>query len=270
MTNELVPATDDERLSAYLDDMLPVEERAALERRLAAEPALAARLRALARADVAVRQAYAPAIEEPLPQSVLALLERERGDATAAAAAPPVVDLAARREARVRRVGAAPAALAAGIALVVGVVAGIAVAPRPSAPGVELSASGGLVPRAAMLHGALERTPSGTEHALGGGAVVTPVLSFRTAEGGICRQFAIRAEPALAEGVACREEGGWRVAAFAAGPAEDARGFRLAAGGASLIDDAVDAAIAGEPLSADAEAELLEAGWPSASANASD
>ena len=49
---------------------------------------------------------------------------------------------------------------------------GIALAPEPSTQGLELSASGGLVPPSARLHATLERTPSGAEQTLGASETV--------------------------------------------------------------------------------------------------
>ena len=58
MPNELSHA-DDELLSQLIDGALSADRAAALRRRLAAEPALAARLRELERANSALRDAYA-------------------------------------------------------------------------------------------------------------------------------------------------------------------------------------------------------------------
>lgn len=75
------PVTD-ETLIAFAAGELPEAEAAQLVGRLAAEPALQARLDDWARQDAAIRALYAPTGAEPVPGRLLAVVERAR-------AAPP-------------------------------------------------------------------------------------------------------------------------------------------------------------------------------------
>ena len=106
-----------------------------LKRRLAVEPALAARLEELERANSALRNAYAGIAAEPLPQRVLDLI-----DAAPRATTASVVDITTRRQTRERRFAPLPMSLAAGIALAVGLGAGYLVTSRP--PTSTIPASG--------------------------------------------------------------------------------------------------------------------------------
>jgi anti-sigma factor RsiW len=68
----------DDRLAAYLDGELEAADRRALETRLEADPAAAARLAALARADRLLRLAFDDVAHEPVPDR---LIVAARGDA---------------------------------------------------------------------------------------------------------------------------------------------------------------------------------------------
>lgn len=104
-----------EQLAAYTADELPADERAALEARLAREPALRARLDAIRRSDAAL--ASLPAVEPPAEFS--ARLRATLADELARTPTP-VDELAVRREQRRQRFlrGAGLAAAAAGVAAV--------------------------------------------------------------------------------------------------------------------------------------------------------
>lgn len=134
---------DDELLSRLLDGDLDDGPRAALRARIAAEPALAARLAELAAADGALRSVPLPpvraAVREGLARRIADLDAPAPGVAAQAAAAPtgaaraPVVALDAARAARrrVRTVLVLGGALAAALALWIAVGG----APRLAPPG---------------------------------------------------------------------------------------------------------------------------------------
>ncbi len=69
----------DDRLVAYLDGELEMTERRAVEARLAADPAAAARLAALARSDNLVRLAFDEVMHEPVPDRLIAAALGETG-----------------------------------------------------------------------------------------------------------------------------------------------------------------------------------------------
>lgn len=317
---------DDELLSALLDGALPLVEEQRLRERLAAEPSLARRYEALRRADAAVRAAYAPIAEEPLPRQVLELLgsagTREAGaEATGygteaadgqTASSPeaqavqsdhrahdkddPILDFprpdprtvgrgpegasgagtepppgaASRRGAdgparfaRARRTR--QLALAAGLALTIGFLAGhIAVPPGGgSGPAPALPEAASIEP-GSLLHDVLETLPSGESAPLDDGRAAVPRLSFIDARGGFCRQVDIAADSGTAHVLACRGDAGWRLelVAYDAAGTDVEGAYRPAAGGVPpALEGALDALISGDPLGRDAERQAIADGW---------
>ncbi|HEY7672461.1 MAG TPA: hypothetical protein VIC71_09605 [Gammaproteobacteria bacterium] len=256
--SDLLTVEDDELLSAFIDGTLPPGRAAVLKRRLEVEPALAARLRKLAQADAAVRNAYAPIAAEPLPQRVLDLI-----DAGQAAGKPDagVVDLAARRRVRGLRLAPLPVSLAAGIALAVGVSLGYLGTSRAPAPDVVLIANAGAIASGTPLYEALETTASATTREIERGVSVTPVFTFRSVDGDYCRQVDIASARGGGEALACRRDGGWRFEAVSFTAATTTNGGFRPANRSSVIDAAIDERIEGYPLDAAAEEVLIEQRW---------
>lgn len=248
--------SDGEALSALIDGALSDEQTRLLRERLAREPELAGRLASLERADSAVRARYASVVDEPLPESLLALLEPDRGADVVPLHKPP--------RPLVRWL---PAAAAAAIALAVGLAIGVPLGQRTGAPAIAgLAAAGGAVSRDDALHALLESLPSGRTVALGAGVSATPRFTFRTAGGGYCRTVGISGADLSGEALACRDGGAWRLraAAFepgAAAPRTGAETYRPASRAASAVDASVDALIVGSPLDGDAEAGLIASEW---------
>jgi hypothetical protein len=222
--------TAEERLIAYLDGELTSDERARFEAEMSGEPALAAavaRHRALADR---IAQAYAPVLDEPVPQRLAALASaaNDRG----------------RPQMRVAQWAAMAACLA------VGVIAGRMIWPHQ---GPLETRDGTLVARgelAKALTGQLAAEPG----------VVKVGLSFKTADGRYCRTFQSRAERLA--GLACREDGRWVARTTTAFDAKGAPDYRTAASDTPpAVLAAVDATIAGEPLDARAERAARDKGW---------
>jgi hypothetical protein len=250
--------SDDELLSALLDGALSPEDAAQVEHRLELEPALRARFEALERANMAVRDAYAGVVDEPLPKPLLDLLATEEP-------AGNVVPLAARqpREGRAFRL---PTALAASIALALGIALGIVIAPGRQAPdAIALAAEGGAVAPGTELFELLERVPSAESRELAAGITATAVLTFGTADGGYCREIDVASREGTTQMLACRRDGAWRLAHtsyFVSAPNDGV--FRPASGPSPAIDAAIDELIDGAPLDAAAERELMDGGWGAA------
>jgi hypothetical protein len=107
---------------------------------------------------------------------------------------------------------------------------------------------------------ALATAPSGAHVTLASGRTFTPVMTFASRDGGLCRQFGLDGPGGREAGLACRTDGkAWRLAAMAAGaPAASAGGYRTAAGpGDDAVSAMADRLIQGEPMDAAAEAAAL-------------
>jgi len=242
----------DEMLMAYADGELDLVARAEIEATMAVDPEVrraVERHRALA---AKVRSAYQGVLDEPVPAKLASL--------AAAPVAAPVVELSAERAAR-RAPRAAPlrwgvpqwAAMAASVAL--GVMVGVFAMRGPGAPFEETAA--GLVARG-ELDAALTQQLAGS---VGTGATQVGI-TFRDRSGAYCRTFHLQQEAPLA-GLACRGGDEWRVQVVAAAPAEEGV-LRPAAAMPAAVLQAVDSAIDGEALDAQAEAAARDSGWQAA------
>jgi hypothetical protein len=99
---------------------------------------------------------------------------------------------------------------------------------------------------------------------------VVPVLSFRTADNTVCREYRVRTAEADRDfaGLACRDAAGaWRIAQHVETPKHVAspEGYQTATGaGIASIDAMVEAMISGEAFGTDDETRLLATGWQGA------
>ncbi|MGQ0384376.1 MAG: anti-sigma factor family protein [Gammaproteobacteria bacterium] len=239
----------DETLMAYADGELDLVTRAEVEAAMASDPdtrRAVERHRALA---ARVKAAYQGVLEEPVPAKLASL--------ASGPVAAPVVELRARRdERRARRAAPAAwgvpqwAAIAASIAL--GLMVGVFALRDPGAVFEETGA--GLVAR-----GELDATLT-RQLADGAGTGVALVgISFRDRGGEYCRTFHLQQQAPLA-GLACRSGEEWQLRVLAAAPARE-RGMQPASAMPMAVLQAVDAAIAGEPLDAAGEKAARDAGW---------
>ena len=225
----------DDTLMAYADGELDPAERAAIERAMRTDPAIAAaveRHRAL-RADVAA--AFAGILDEPVP----ARLQPPA----------PIISLDAAREKRRRWSWPEWGALAA--TLVVGVLAGKMIPGGGGAPAI--IGNGNQVVAQGELASALDRQVGGK----GNGAVKVGV-SFAARDGAYCRGFVMGASA----GLACRAGGQWRIPVLAEAQQQAAGGYRQA--GSALppaVLDAIDARIADKPLDAAGEEAARARNW---------
>ncbi|MCX7645089.1 MAG: hypothetical protein N2Z62_07315 [Rhodobacteraceae bacterium] len=245
-------AITDETLMAYADGALDAEAAREVERAIAADEALAARVAALAEARRAVKAAYAT--PEPVPEALRARVQAlAAADAARRSAAPAgnVVDLAARR--RPAPLWKLP--LAASVALAAGGLAGWFAAEQARAPfGIGLTGLGD----AAVVE-ALGKIASGERVALPGGAGFAAIASFRDSDGVLCREFEYDPDPARTlVGVACRAGDGWDLRLAVAAPAADAGGYAPASS-LDTLEAFLAATGAGPALSAEEERAALEA-----------
>jgi len=242
----------DETLMAYADGELEPAERAAIERAMQADPAIAeavARHRAL-RQDIAA--AFAGILDEPVPARL------QPPAAAPVAPAAPVLSLDAARAARAAQAAPAPTrrrwswpewgALAA--MLMVGVLVGKMV-PQGGQPAI--AGNGNQVVAQGELASALDRQVGGKD-----ASAVRVGVSFAARDGAYCRSFVM----GTSAGLACREGGQWRIPVMAETGAEAQGAYRQA--GTDLppaVLDAIDARIAGKPLDAAGEEAARAQGW---------
>jgi hypothetical protein len=239
----------DERLMAYADGELDGAARAEVEAALARDPELARTVERHRALSARLRAGYADVLQEPVPERLSALLGAERPAS--------VADFAAARDARLhsperRRV---PGWVALAASFVVAALVGLLLLRAPEADYERVD--GQLVARGPLeraLFNELASRPSGSGVAIG--------LSFRDREGRYCRTFHIERD-APAAGLACRAGEGWALPVLAEAPSQ-AGDLRAAAAMPLAVLEAVDAAIAGEPLDAAAEAAARDAGWRNA------
>lgn len=244
---------DDERLSAYMDGELEQDEAVRLERRLAAEPALARRLEELRAADRSAGRAYRAIDEVPLPEAVLALLRENEAGRSDAMPSAEVIPMPVRGP---RRFLQMPVAIAASVALVAGFLVHDLVG---SGPAIELT---GTVARDSDLYRLLETGVSSEALSLrdGEGRIV---LTFQGGEGAWCRQFRLRTEGAATQGLACRAAGGWQMDTASFAPAGGEGPYRQAADETPpALERAVRDRLAGAALlGPDEEKSLISNGW---------
>lgn len=222
----------DERLLRYVDGELDPAEVADIEAGMAADPALRMAVERHLALRAAAARAFDAVLAEPVPARLLAALE------------PPsnIVDIAAARPRRSLATGFVQRWGALAATLVIGVVAGQALAPGQLPP---LSADAELA------------------RALDGSAVtgLATAISYRDQRGDFCRVFRDRRKQPAA-GVACREADGWTLRVVASDPGDPATAYRTASTALPpAILATVDASIQGAPFDAAGEAAAARRGW---------
>lgn len=284
-------------LQAYVDGELAPEDAARVEAACAADPDLAARLALAQRLRERVRDAFDGVIDEPVPDRLAALLRNAAGErasapdgvvpfarreAGAAAAAGPVprapeadaVDthaLGARpvdagRAGSIASNAAPPAphgarrrpragwpayALAASLAALA-----VSLWLRP-APGPVVVDDGTLVARGTLARG-LDTVLASAPAEPGGVAVG---LSFRDADGRVCRSFVQRDAGGIA-GLACRDGDRWTLPVVSA--ADGVGGGELRQASSVVppeVQAAIDARLQGDVFDAAQERAARDAGW---------
>lgn len=235
---------------AYADGELDAATRAALEAAIASDPQLAQRIARHGALRARVQQAFAPVLAEPVPER---LLSGARGAAPAPRAGN-VVTLLSRGRAR----WSWPQWGAIAASLVVGALLGPLLMGPPAGLGPVDTRAGRMLASGVLAHALSEQLAS----AQAPGAPVEIGVSFRDQSGAYCRTFTLRGGSPLA-GLACHEQGAWRVEALArSAPAPGGSGYRPA--GSALpraVAGTLDELIAGEPLDAAAEAAARARGW---------
>jgi anti-sigma factor RsiW len=197
---------DDETLMAYADNMLDPADRTRIEKLVASNPAVAAKVRMFQQTSSLTHAALAPLLDVPVPEPLLAAVRSRISDHKATPARN--LSLATLLQNRLPRwsLGLSMAA-AASIAGVIGVTFGyqqaiqgadqthLAVGTAPSAPIVS----------------ALNTLSSGEETAIGT-AKLRVVSTFRISGSSLCREFEYIGQPdGSVVSVACEQGRNWNI-----------------------------------------------------------
>lgn len=225
-----------EQLMAFVDGEVDEIARRRIERAIAGDPELAARVEAQRRLKARLSGHYGPVAEEEVPERFRTLLESN------------VVPLSAGR----RGLPSARSLAAIAATFVVGMLAAQLI-PGTSGP---LAVEDERVVAQGTLAEALETQLASTQ------AADEPArigITFPAGDGRLCRSF----DTAAMAGLACREGRGWEVVMTAAS-ARAGGEYRQAGSGPALVMEAAQAMMAGDPLDADAERAARNAGWRAA------
>lgn len=246
---------DDALLMAYVDGELTPAQVARVDAAIAADPVLAAAVARQRTLRDRLAAAYAPILDEPVPESLTRTLRPTLPEPDNVIALPTRAAPAPQLSRNVPRWGVPQwAAMAASLLL------GVAVSQWLSKPdAARLQADGGSLMAGADLSGALERQLASVPDPA---AAVAVGLTFRDAGGRYCRSFAIESRQRLA-GLACRApDGRWQVPVVMESSAASGGELRQAATALPpAVLDEVDARISGEPLDAARERRARDAGW---------
>lgn len=238
---------NEQTLMAYLDGELNAAEQTEAEREIAADPALAERVRVQQALRARLQAAYAPVLDEPAPQRLLDALD----------APVQVVDLAAAREARQpRRRWQWPEWGAMAASVLAGVVGGQLMLGANDP--LRTARDGSLVAGGPLARALSEQLASAPPE----GAPVRIGTSFLARSGNYCRSFVLERDAPMA-GLACREGDDWKLQLVApAAKPEGGGGYRMAGSALPLVLlKAIDEQIQGPPLDAAAEQAAQQRGW---------
>ena len=247
-----------DQLSAYLDGEVTASEARDIEVALEADTELRARLDQLRGGDLAVKAAMDRLLERPVPD---ALAQAVRAAMTAREPRPLNDNAAALRpRATLARQALWPSAIAA--ALVGGVMLGHLTPLAGAGTADWTSQAGSGAPQAGQaMAAALGGATSGAHVILASGRTMTPIMTFTSQDGSLCRQFDVVGAEGIESGLACRaDRSAWRLVALTkAGPAASDGGYRTASGpGGDAVSAMADRLIKGEPMDAAAEADALQ------------
>lgn len=232
---------DDDMLMAFVDGELDEVSRARVERAVAEDSALRARLEQQQRLRDRLNAYYAPVAEEAVPDRLRAMLETN------------VVPLAVAAPRPARPLWQGLTALAA--TLVLGLAVGrTLLAPAPAA-GPFAVEDGTMVARG-ELAAALDTQLASAQPQ---GAATRIGVTFANNDGRACRTF----DSAAAAGVACRTGSTWQVMMTAAGSGQQRSDYRQAGSENLLVQQAAQEMMAGEPYDDAAERRARDSGWRS-------
>lgn len=249
----------DEKLSAYIDGELALNEIEAIDKALNSDAALAARLAEMKRPDRLIAAAYGEIDKDPMPDRVMDLLRAAPGHAKSDNG-KKIIRFPFQQFVSLPQQWATP--IAAAVALAIGVGVGVQFISDNSPEQRENILLAGVIDAASPVHQALDSVPSSEAYSLNGGSI-TPVLTFKSREGDFCREFSVTSDAVTNRAVACRVNDQWVVQfAMVSDRNMDPGSFSTASAAASpAFDGFVDELMGDEPLASDDEAAIIKRQW---------
>ena len=249
---------DFEKVMAYFDQELNPGERAEVEKMLAEDAEARAFLAQLRESDQFIAGGLNSVLDEPVPQS---LVDAARGQPSAAneSMADDISPAGKPTDSKVVGFPKKPMfsrwawATAASVSLLV------------AASAFMISTGGSQTDALAnALSKGLEQAASGEIYGQSANGIqVMPVATFRTADAGVCRQFAAQVQDQQTVGLACRSgEGQWQIRTQQTLPGDSSvQTYTPAGGGSGPVAEKLQELNAGQPLTADVERELISNQW---------
>jgi hypothetical protein len=239
----------DETLMAFADGELETTTSNRVAAAAATDESLRARIDAFARSRRMVRDAVVASVPADVPPELVAAVRAVAQRAAPEGAATDTVVTFRATNKGLRSTAWWPSAIAASLALVVGVTAGYVTGTRP---GTDLMGTATIAPTVAE---ALGSEPTGAVADVGD-ARIAIVGSFRTEAGALCREFRLGIAPNQTySAIACHGEEGWRPEVVVR--AEPGGGSYATASGQAALDAHADALGAGPFLGEEAELAAL-------------
>lgn len=232
---------DDDKVFAWLDGELEGAEAAEIAARVDSDPELAAiadRHRAM---QARLKGAFDKVAAAPIPERIRAAASVDRSN---------VVDLGVRRDRARRAIPALPQWAMIAATLVLGLFVGTQLPGHGDSP---VQMRNGALYAAADLDRALDTQ-------LASAPTAGPIrigLTFRNSDGTVCRSFAGTA----ATGLACHDDGRWRLRGLFPASEGQSGEYRMAAGMDPNLAALVGSTMAGEPMDAAQERQASEHGW---------
>ena len=260
----------DETLMAYADDALPLDQMRRISALVARDPALAARLQPYVVTRSALPQIFSDTQLGPIPSRLLDTVMKapigvRKQSAKATGFLTSWRDILFPETLSFGRT----VALCGSILAVAGAgwIASRIVYQSNASHELIAAVDGKTLARGALAS-ALETAPMLQQVAGAGGETATPVVTFQSADGRLCRQFeGTRSNSDVISGYACRDDAGqWQVGFQGPGPSLSNDGATQTIRPAERqphpeLDAAIDNIIAGDALDPARESALISNGW---------
>lgn len=242
-------SVSDETLSAFLDAELPELEMERVRQAIVEDEAIADRLAELAMVDPMVQTFYQTIDQQPVPESISALLNTPDLSLEAASATESnVVAFPWWRKAQ-QQVQQYAAAVAV-IALIAGY--GVYQFETPAQNGTTTAGIDTIITEQ------LTHLPSGVNAQLDNESIMSIQLSFYNQQGDFCRQYGLQDTSVRSENIACLQQGQWQqIANVKYTNSYDTQAQYQTASGGSALDDVLDNLMVGAPLTMTQEQKAL-------------